>query len=277
VIIRPWWAGRIGAAYNLDSIYFTEMKRLMRDVYERGGSNTISWHGDNIVTGNSAWDCAQNTVVSSVLPGGSNHAKFLTWQDRLAVFFHDLKDSKGETFPVIFSMYHEHTGSWFWWGDKQCTPDEYNQLYRLTVSYLRDVKGVHNILCAFSPAGITTDPEFLSRYPGNNWVEDVVDFDNYCGLNKSSIEKYKKDVTAGLQVVTNYAQRTNIIPVLAETGMESIPVSDYFTNILLPIIKPFKISYFLLWRNAFDKKSHFYTPYSGHPSVYLTRSIMTIL
>jgi len=176
-----------------------------------------------------------------------------------------LKDSKGETFPVVFRMYHEHTGGWFWWGSKQCTPDEYNQLYRMTVSYLRDVKGVHNILYAFSPAGMTTEAEFLSRYPGNDWV-DVVGFDNYCGSDKSSIERYKKDVTAGLQVVTNYAKLNNKIPVLAETGMESIPVADYFTNILLPTIKPFNISYVLLWRNAFNKETHFYAPYPGHSS-----------
>ena len=135
----------------------------------------------------------------------------------------------------------------------------------MTVSYLRDVKGVHNILYAFSPAGITTETEFLSRYPGDEWV-DVVGFDNYCGSDKSSIEKYKKEVTAGLQVVTDYARRTNKIPVLAETGMESIPVADYFTNILLPTIQPFNISYVLLWRNAFDKPNHFYVPYPGHPS-----------
>jgi beta-mannanase len=120
-------------------------------------------------------------------------------------------------------------------------------------------------LYAFSPAGITTETEFLSRYPGNDWV-DVVGFDNYCGSDKSSIEKYKKDVTAGLQVVTNYAKLNNKIPVLAETGMESIPVADYFTNILLPTIEPFNISYVLLWRNAFDKPNHFYAPYPGHTS-----------
>jgi len=94
----------------------------------------------------------------------------------------------------------------------------------------------------------------------------VVGFDNYCGSDKSSIERYKKDVTAGLQVVTNYAKLNNKIPVLAETGMESIPVADYFTNILLPTIKPFNISYVLLWRNAFNKETHFYAPYPGHSS-----------
>lgn len=257
----------IGAPYNLDSVYFTDMKRLMREVYERGGINTISWHGDNIVTGKTAWDCAQDSVVRSILPGGSNHAKFLTRLDRLAAFFHDLKDEKGELFPVIFRMYHEHTGSWFWWGAKQCTPDEYDQLYRMTVSYLRDVKGVHNILYAFSPAGITTEAEFLSRYPGDDWV-DVVGFDNYCSMDntKASNDNFMKSVAEGLKVVTAYAKRTNKIPIMAETGMESIGNPNFFTQVLLPTIEPFNISYVLLWRNAFTMKNHFYVPFPGNPA-----------
>lgn len=265
--VTGWEIGHIeiGAEYNLDSIYFSDMKRLIREVYERGGINTISWHGDNIATGKTAWDCAQDTVVRSILTGGIHHKGFIAYLDKVADFFLDLKDSKGELIPVIFRMYHEHTGGWFWWGNKQCTPEEYNELFRMTVRYLRDTKQVHNILYAFSPAGITTEAEFLSRYPGDEWV-DIVGFDNYCGSDKSSIERYKKEVTAGLKVVTDYAKLKNKIPILAETGMESIPVADYFTNILLPTIEPFNISYVLLWRNAFDKPKHFYAPYPGHSS-----------
>ena len=257
----------IGAEYNLDSVYFKDMKRLMREVYNRGGINTCSWHGDNIVTGKTAWDCGQDSVVRSILHGGSNHTKFLIWLDRLAAFFNDLKDEKGVAIPIIFRMYHEHTGSWFWWGAKQCTPDEYNELYRMTVSYLRDVKGVHNILYAFSPAGITTEAEFLSRYPGDDWV-DVVGFDNYCSMDntKASNDNFMKSVAEGLKVVTAYAKRTNKIPIMAETGMESIGNPNYFTQVLLPTIEPFNISYVLLWRNAFNKPNHFYVPYAGHAS-----------
>jgi mannan endo-1,4-beta-mannosidase len=262
-----WELGHLenDAPYNLDSIFFADMKRLMLEVYKRGGINTISWHGDNIATGKSAWDCGQDTVVKSILPGGVNHAKYLRWLDRLAVFFSSLKDINGEAVPVIFRMYHENTGNWFWWGTKQCSPDEYNRLYRMTVTYLRDIKEVHNILYAFSTAGITTEAEFLNRYPGDEWV-DLIGFDNYCGSDSISIEKYKKEVVAGLQVVTDYARLKDKIPVFAETGMESIPVSNFFSNILLPTIESFNISYLLFWRNAFNKKSHFYTPYSGHAS-----------
>lgn len=263
-----WELGHLetGSPYNLDSVYFSDMKRMMREVYDRGGINTISWHGDNIVTGKTAWDCGQDSVVRSILPLGSRHAQFLIWLDRLAAFFHDLKDENGEAFPVIFRMYHEHTGSWFWWGAKQCTPDEYNQLYRMTVSYLRDVKGVHNVLYAFSPADVTTEQEYLQRYPGDEWV-DIVGFDTYAfGNEQKDIDKYKYKMTAGLSIVTNYAAKAGKVPVMAETGMEGVKINNYFTEVLLPIIKPYKISYVLFWRNAFNNPNHFYVPYAGHAS-----------
>jgi len=263
-----WELGHIeiGASYNLDSIYFSDMKRHILEVYERGGINTISWHGDNIATGKTAWDCAQDTVVKSVLSGGSNHVKFLLYLDRLAAFFHDLKDKNGESIPVIFRMYHEHTGSWFWWGAKECTPDEYNQLYRMTVKYLRDTKQVHNLLYAFSPTEVATEQEYLQRYPGDEWV-DIIGFDTYAfGTESKDLNAYKQKMNIGLSIVTKYAAQSGKIPVMAETGMEGIKVNDYFTRVLLPIIQPYNISYILFWRNAFNNPNHFYVPYAGHAS-----------
>jgi len=266
--VTGWELGHIeiDADRNLDSIYFTDMKRLIREVYERGGINTISWHSDNIATGKTAWDCAQDTVVRSILPGGSNHTKFLVYLDRLGVFFHDLKDKNGDPIPVIFRMYHEHTGSWFWWGAKQCTPVEYNELYRMTVKYLRDTKQVHNLLYAFSPADVSTEQEYLLRYPGDEWV-DVLGFDTYAfGIEQKDLKLYKQKMTTGLSIVTKYAAKTGKIPVMAETGMEGLKLNDYFTGVLLPIIQPYKISYVLFWRNAFNNPTHFYVPFEGHAS-----------
>lgn len=263
--VTGWELGHVelGAAYNLDSIYFSDMKRYIREVYERGGVNTISWHSDNIATGNTAWDCAQDTVVRSILPGGSNHEKFLVYLNHLGNFFLDLKDKNGVAIPVIFRMFHEHTGSWFWWGAKQCTPAEYNELYRMTVSYLRDVKHVHNILYAFSPSDIASESDFLARYPGDEWV-DVIGFDTYAsGTDAKAVENYQHKIKAGLETVTTYAAKTNKIPVLAETGLESIKANDYFTRILYPAMKSYKFSYVLFWRNAFNKPEHFYVPFKG--------------
>jgi len=254
----------LDAKHNIDSVYFATMKNLILEVHDRGSINTISWHANNIVTGKSAWDCKQDIVVKSILKGGSNHERFLKYLDKVADFFHNLKDKNGEPIPVIFRMFHEHTGAWFWWGSKQCTPEEYIALYKMTVGYLRDVKQVHNIIYAFSPAEITSEAQFLSRFPGNDWV-DIIGFDTYCHDTNEKVELYKKNMTKGLNVISKYASDNNKIAILAETGQEGIKVKNYYTKVLLPLISNYNLSYVLLWRNAFNIKKHYYIPYPNHP------------
>lgn len=266
-----WELGHIeiGAEYNLDSVYFSDMKRYIKETRQRGGVTTVSWHGDNIVTGNTAWDCAQDSVVRTILPNGSNHAKYLLWLGRLADFFLDLKDGNETLIPIVFRMYHEHSGDWFWWGSKQCTPDEYKQLWIMTVEYLRDKKGVHNLLYCYSPSETSSMKEYLERYPGDEYV-DVVAFDSYVyGENQDeAIEKYKTALQRNLEIITRYAEQAGKIPVIGETGMESIPIPNYFTEVVYPIISQYKIAWVLFWRNAWesDKPQHFYVPYKGHPA-----------
>lgn len=265
--VTGWEIGLLetGAERNLDSVSFVDMKRLIGEVYERGGINTISWHSNNIATGNTSWDCAQDTVVRSVLKGGVHHEGFVGYLDKVADFLLDLKDKNGEPIPVIFRIFHEHTGGWFWWGNKQCTPEEYNELFRMTVRHLRDKRGVRNVLYAFSPASISTEAEFLSRYPGDEWV-DIIGFDTYfyAPEKEGSEAKYINDIKAGLDVVTKYAAKANKIPILAETGVEGVVVSDYFTNVLYNAISAYRFSYVLFWRNAHNMPQHFYVPYKGH-------------
>jgi mannan endo-1,4-beta-mannosidase len=270
-----WEIGHIeiGAEYNLDSIYFTNMKRYICEAHNLGAINTISWHGDNIVTGGTAWDCAQDFVVTSILPGGGNHEKFLGWLDKVADFFLDLKDDEGRLIPVMFRMYHEHTGGWFWWGSKQSTPEEYKQLWITTVEYLRDTRNVHNILYSFSPASVRDEAEYLGRYPGDDYV-DIVGFDCYAnGENEEQnpektamqIEWYKKSMATNLDIVTAYAHKAGKIPTIAETGMERLPDPTYFTDAVYNTIKNYKVSYVLFWRNAHDRPTHFYLPFPGSP------------
>ena len=60
-------------------------------------------------------------------------------------------DAEGDLIPIIFRPWHENAGSWFWWGAAFGSPGEYKELFRYTVEYLRDVKGVSNFLYAFGP------------------------------------------------------------------------------------------------------------------------------
>lgn len=271
--IIGWEIGHIeiDAPYNLDSIYFDNMKRYIREAHQRGSINTISWHGDNMVTGNTAWDCGQDYVVKSILPGGENHEKYRVWLDRVADFFLDLKDDEGKLIPVMFRMYHEHSGAWFWWGSKQCTPQEYKQLWIMTVEHLRDKKGVHNILYAYSPSETKDEAEYLERYPGDEYV-DVVGFDCYAsGENavydpetlQTVVDRYTTALNHNLDIVINYAKKSGKIPCIAETGMEKFPPERFFSDIIYNTIKERRISYILFWRNAKNRPGHYYLPYKG--------------
>lgn len=263
-----WELGHIelDAEFNLDSVYFTDIRKYIKETQERGGITTVSWHGDNIATGNTSWDCNQDTIVSSVLPNGIHHNEYLTWLNRLGDFFLSLKDESGNFIPIVFRMYHEHTGGWFWWGNKQCSPAEYKSLWIMTVDFLRE-KGVHNLIYAYSPATVKSEEEFFERYPGDDYV-DILGYDCYTTNVPSVLEQYKKDMDFNLSVITRYAQKSDKIAIIGETGMESIPNTSFFTDELYPIISKYNIAWVLFWRNAWevDKPHHYYIPYKGHKS-----------
>ena len=110
-----WELSKIGQSpFNIDSVDFSAMKKWIIKIHKQGGINTISWHMDNLVTGGNTWDTA-GSVVQHILPGGSHHDQFLSKLDLFALFLNDLK-YKNRPVPIIFRPYHEHTGSWFWWG-----------------------------------------------------------------------------------------------------------------------------------------------------------------
>ena len=256
----------LGMPYSLDSVYFEQIKENIREHHNRGGISTISWHADNIATGNSTWDCKQDTVVRAILPGGSLHRDYLVWLDSLGNFFLDLRDEKGKCIPVVFRMYHEHTGDWFWWGSEQSTSDEYKQLWIMTSEYLRKVKGVHNLLYAYSSSNVQSESHYLERYPGDDYV-DIIGFDHYLkGRSPENVAQYKVDFERNIQIVSEYAVQSGKLPVVGETGEESVWDTAYFTEVVYPIISKYKLGWVLFWRNAWDKPNHYYLPYPGHPS-----------
>lgn len=109
----------LGNAANLDKVPFDKIRKEIINQYQRGGMVSLSWHARNPKTGGDAWDVSDTTVVKSILPGGENHQKFAGWLGGVADFLHSLKTADGVKIPVLFRPWHEHSGSWFWWGEKQ--------------------------------------------------------------------------------------------------------------------------------------------------------------
>ena len=253
---------------NIDSVPFDKMKGYIKEVYNRGGVITLSWHLNNPLTGKTAWDPAPGTVAS-ILPGGEKNGLYKSWLDKVAAFMLSLKGKKGDLIPIIFRPFHELNGNWFWWGKEHCTPDEYKQIYRFTVSYLRDTKNVHNLLYAYNTDRFNSKEEYLQKYPGVDWT-DVLGFDIYQRQKgESANEQFVKDAGRMLTTLEEIAQQNNKIPALTEFGFGQVPDSTWWTNVLWKAIEHHKISYALAWRNAGVKPSgenEYYLPYKGQAS-----------
>ncbi|WNJ21070.1 glycosyl hydrolase [Pontibacter sp. G13] len=255
--------GDFPAVYGFDFIdgYGTFYEHVRR-AYRRGGIITISDHMDNPATSGDSWDTGGN-AVSKILTIGSNEHIIYNWYlDQAANFFLNIKE-EGIHIPIIYRPLHENSGNWFWWGKNQCTPAEFVQLWQYTVSYLRDTKGVHNVLYAYSPSRPSTDGGYGSRYPGDDWV-DILGFDYYQG---SSV--FASGLIPDCQLVVNLANQKNKIAALTEFGIfggiQNTLLPDWFRTELLnpikndPIAK--QIVWALTWRNG--TMDHHWVPVSG--------------
>jgi mannan endo-1,4-beta-mannosidase len=248
---------------NLDSLK-DPIKRLTQEAYMRGGVNTFCWHASNPVTDNNFYDLTP--AVSKILPGGDCYLKYLATLDKVAEYAKSIVDSSGKPIPIIFRPYHEFEGSWFWWGKDFCTPTEFKTLWRETVTYLRDKKGVRNFIYAYSPdRNFKTKEDYLDRYPGDEYV-DVYGMDDYYDYHwdGDGIDWIQKK----LKILSDLAIERNKIAAFTETGLEGVPNPVWWTNFLGKVIDgdSIKIAYVMVWRNA--NTSHHYGPYKGSVSSY---------
>lgn len=265
----------LGDSCNLDGVPFSRMRQEIIRHFERGGVVTLSWHLNNPLSGGTAWvaeslkDIERHTV-EAMLPGGEKHDVMLAWLDRVAVFLNSLQTADGVRVPVIFRPWHEHTGSWFWWGQDNCTTEQYVALWRLTVDRLRE-QGVVNALYAYSPNQMTSDTTkemLMERYPGDDLV-DVIGYDQYCyapNADTTAISQYAADLDHFLGFICEAAQEHGKVAALTETGYEGLKTADWWTRTLAPVLARHPVSYVLVWRNAHDKPGHFYAPYPGQES-----------
>lgn len=261
-----WDVSKLGQrSYNIDTVDFVAMQNWIKEVYRMGGVNTISWHMDNLLTGGDSWDQGKN-VVRAILPGGERHADYVAKLDLFADFVAELRVGFlfKQDIPIIFRPFHEHTGRWFWWGQPHCSPEEYKALWRFTVSYLRDEKGLHNLLYCYSPDRFRDREHYLECYPGDEWV-DILGLDDYHDV---SVWGSSKDLVRRLRIVVELAEERGKIAALTETGQEKISDEDWFTQRLLgPILEDpvaSRIAWALVWRN--HQRKHHYAPFPGHPA-----------
>ncbi len=248
---------------------FERMLAWSEEGLDRGGVLTFCWHKYHPASSGSFYDTTN--VVYRMLPGGDLHDGFRRDLDTAAELFHALSPM-----PVIFRPWHEHNGDWFWWGRGITTEQEFINLWRFTVEYLRDEKGVNNLLWAFSPDRSRMDidnfhQDYHYGYPGDDYV-DVIGLDKYWDLghpaNDTPPDVQRAHFIRSLQYTVEIANSKGKLAALTETGLEAIPDPDWWTNVILNSLLTNdltrQISFLKVWRNANferEQRDHYYAPF----------------
>jgi len=248
-----------------DNWFYQQEIKIVSDVklaYAKGMITTFCWHlrepykEDSFYTADMTSE-QKTTAFKSILPGGANHEWYKKKLDKVASVVSNLKGTNGELIPIIFRPFHEFDGSWFWWGANFCSPEEYKTAYQFTVDYLKNTKGVHNILYAFSPDNsYTTESNYLSRYPGDQYV-DVLGMDNYGDFDNQGSTGATR-ANSKLKIISDLAIKKVKIAALTETGYQVTstkpPVTDWFSAYLYSALTSnnIEVSYVLFWVNSKD-------------------------
>lgn len=255
----------MGWPANLDKNDFDNMRAAAIAHHERGGVITFSWHPRNPLTEGDAWDVSSDQVVASILPGGEKHGLFMDWLCKAADFMQSIKTADGQQIPLIWRPWHEHTGSWFWWGQNLCTTEQYKALWQMTYDYMVNERGMTQLVWSYSPgAGGLNAEIFAERYPGDGII-DMVGFDCY---QYGTDQMYMADMKNALDVTAAFAAEHDKLTAVTETGYEGVKNAEWWTSVLYQTLKDYPVSYVLVWRNACDDnmQHHFYAPYPEHES-----------
>ncbi|MFF0201296.1 glycosyl hydrolase [Streptomyces sp. NPDC005017] len=258
---------RPGARSSTEAENIAALSRCIRQADARGGINTLSAHMPNFVTGENFYDTS-GRVVGQILPGGAKHADFNAFLDRIAKAVTGARRPDGTAIPVVFRPFHENNGGWFWWGAGHTTSAEYIEVYRYTVEYLRDTRGVHNLLYAYSPnSAFGGDPaNYLKTYPGDQFV-DVLGYDAYD--SSAGSPAWLDALVTDLAMVVRLANERGKVPAYSEFGESGTEGRNprWYVQ-LLDAIKADPLArqatYMLTWAN-FGGTNRAYVPYPGNP------------
>ncbi|AEY67866.1 glycosyl hydrolase [Clostridium sp. BNL1100] len=220
------------------------------------GTYNFSGYTPNTTTGD---------VVTRIMPGQDLNYLYNAYLDMIAEYAKSLEQ---KNISVLFRPFHECTGSWFWWGAAFCDQEAYKNLYKYTVEYLRDTKGVHNFIYVYGPSSDAESvADYGKRYPGDEYV-DMVGFDMY-HQNPVEGDNFINQLKTELSIVEQFAKEHGKLFAVTETGVANAnnqallksgnQRKDWY-NEILDAVSPTDASYFLLWAN-FGTDSGFYTPY----------------
>ena len=211
-------------------------------------------------------------VVKRIMPGQDLNYLYTDYLDLIADY---AKAVEGDGITILFRPFHENTGSWFWWGAALCDEQAYINLYRYTVDYMKETKGVHNMLYVYGPGSEAANvEEYTARYPGDDYV-DMIGYDLYHQNPSPENEAgYLQSVSKQNGILKEFAAAHNKLYAITETGVADKnaegadvalqrtgnKVKDWYMQLLDQISEDGGVCYFLVWAN-FSENGSFYLPY----------------
>lgn len=278
------------AIVGVDTLSFLGYEGKMEDLInvtkqldKEGVIITLSSHMPNFSLGKDQYfdytpNITEGDVGHRIMPGGDLNAKFRGFLDMIAKYADACVDIHGNHIPIIFRPFHEDSGNWFWWGKEHLEDKDFIKLFRYTIDYLRNTKGIKSFLYAYSPNGMFDSKEqYMCRYPGDDYI-DVMGMDVYNDrpVNKDSFwDKLK----TSLKIVNDCAEDHGKVYALTELGMrtlDAIPgqyyeglapkgnkVKNWFTRVIDTMTSSeelLRCAWILTWSNFSEEQ--FWVPYT---------------
>lgn len=177
-------------AQTLDGPNVAAIKADIEAKFAEGKIISIVDHLPNFLTGGDWYD-RSNRCMREIAPGGSKHAEFTAYLDRLVTFIGSLSSS-GKKVPVLLRIFHEIKLSAFWWsnywedgsGNAYVTDADYIASARYAVGYLK--ARLNNVLflycqgCANGPGANPDHTDFTAK--PDEWYWGAYPGDDFCDL-----------------------------------------------------------------------------------------------
>ena len=227
-------------------------------------NNPITGGNDNDVTGQSA---SPSILARCVTAGDPVNATLRANLDAFAAFV-GLLTVNGTPIPILFRPFHEMNGAGHWWGSGALNnTTEYKALWNYVLAYLRDTKGLHQLVYVYAPNGkINTTADYLANWPGDISVD-------VCGIDTYLVDSDPSVWNANLELVWQVANPRGMPAAFAEIGYKnglqgSANPAWWTTRVLAdfnlaanPLWK--KCAYMMSWTNS--SPTSYFVPYPGSP------------
>lgn len=221
--------GKYPALWSGDFLFQAENinnRQLMIDEakkqWKQGAVVNIMWHSCNPALNEPcAWDDGKGVLskmtdaqFNDLLTEGTTvNLKWKKMMDDVAVYLQQLKDSGVE---VLFRPLHEMNQGKFWWGGRPGINGT-AKLYRMTHDYMKNTKGLSNLIWVWDMQDFGTLKADLDSYNPGAAYWDVAALDIYDGSGYT-VAKYKAmvDIAAGKPIAIGECEKLPTVQQLLE-------------------------------------------------------------